>query len=237
MERHTVEEAAEILGIDLEELRARVRQGDVATERDEAGNIYVLAERDEAGNTYGLRTNASRSDISLGDITRQISVDEIKTLVANLDEAGKQAVAAEATRTASGEAKPEVVTQVVRSSGNVEARKAAVAEAVRSAADDAEARKGIATEALRSLPNDEEREAVAAAAGATPRQSSRRLNVVFSDSAYKTLEKLADDSGKTISDFVRDAIALQKWFNDVRKGGGRILVEERGRVREIINIR
>jgi hypothetical protein len=63
----------------------------------------------------------------------QISLDEIKALVANLDEAGKQAVAAQATTTASGEAKAGLVTQVVRSAGDVESRKAAVAEAVNSA--------------------------------------------------------------------------------------------------------
>jgi pyruvate/2-oxoglutarate dehydrogenase complex dihydrolipoamide acyltransferase (E2) component len=67
--------------------------------------------------------------------------------------------------------------------------------------------------------------------------TTRRLNVVFSESAYDDLKKLADQSSKTISDVVRDAIALQKWFNDVKRGGGRILVEERGRVREILNIR
>jgi hypothetical protein len=67
--------------------------------------------------------------------------------------------------------------------------------------------------------------------------ASRRLNVVFSEAAYDALKELADQSGKTISDVVRDAIALQRWFNDVRKGGDRVLVEERGRVREIINIR
>jgi pyruvate/2-oxoglutarate dehydrogenase complex dihydrolipoamide acyltransferase (E2) component len=66
---------------------------------------------------------------------------------------------------------------------------------------------------------------------------TRRLNVVFSESAYNTLKDLADESGKTISDVVRDAIALQRWFNGVRREGGRILVEQRGRVREIMNIR
>ena len=40
----------------------------------------------------------------------QLSLDEIKTLVANLEEAGKQAVAAQAMQTASGDAKPGLVT-------------------------------------------------------------------------------------------------------------------------------
>ena len=71
----------------------------------------------------------------------------------------------------------------------------------------------------------------------TPTSSTRRLNVVFSESAYSMLKDLAEESGKTISDVVRDAIALQRWFNGVRREGGRILVEQRGRVREIMNIR
>jgi len=66
---------------------------------------------------------------------------------------------------------------------------------------------------------------------------SRRLNVVFAEPAYNTLKEMAEQSGKTISEIVRDAIALQKWFTDTRRGGGRILVEERGRVREIMNVR
>jgi hypothetical protein len=69
------------------------------------------------------------------------------------------------------------------------------------------------------------------------KSAARRLNVVFSESAYNTLRDLAAESGKTISDVVRDAIALQKWFNDTRRDGGHILVEKRGRVREILNIR
>jgi pyruvate/2-oxoglutarate dehydrogenase complex dihydrolipoamide acyltransferase (E2) component len=67
--------------------------------------------------------------------------------------------------------------------------------------------------------------------------ATRRLNVVFSEAAYDDLRELANQSGKTISGVVRDAIALQKWFNGVRREGGRILVEQRGRVREIMNIR
>lgn len=66
---------------------------------------------------------------------------------------------------------------------------------------------------------------------------SRRLNVVFSEPAYNTLKEMAEQSGKSISEVVRDAIALQKWFTDTRRGGGRILVEERGRVREIMSVR
>jgi hypothetical protein len=64
----------------------------------------------------------------------QIKNDELQALVANLDEAGKQVVAAEAVKSASGQTNPELVTAVVRSAGSVEAQQAAAAEAVKSAA-------------------------------------------------------------------------------------------------------
>jgi hypothetical protein len=86
----------------------------------------------------------------------QISLDEIKTLVASLDEAGKQAVAAVATKTASGEAKPGLVTQVVRNAGNVEARKAAVAEAVNSASPENKVQ--VAGKAVEQLSPQQQKE-------------------------------------------------------------------------------
>lgn len=64
---------------------------------------------------------------------------------------------------------------------------------------------------------------------------SRRLNVSFSPSAYATLEKLADDKGKSMSEVLRDAIALEKWFTETTREGGKILVEHRnGKIREVI---
>lgn len=63
----------------------------------------------------------------------------------------------------------------------------------------------------------------------------RRVNVNFSPTAYSTLEKIAEEKGKTISEVLRDAIALEKWFDDVSKEGGRLLVERPdGKVRELV---
>ena len=81
----------------------------------------------------------------LGDIR----TDEIKTLVANLDEQGKQVVAAEAMKTASGDAKQEVVAQAVKSADTVEDEKNVVTQAVRSA-DTVEAKKAATAEAVNS---------------------------------------------------------------------------------------
>ena len=64
---------------------------------------------------------------------------------------------------------------------------------------------------------------------------SHKLNVSFSPSAYATLEKLADEKGKTMADVLRDAIALEKWFVDATKDGSKVLVEHRdGKIREVI---
>ncbi len=62
-----------------------------------------------------------------------------------------------------------------------------------------------------------------------------RVNVNFSDDAYEELSELAQRKGKTISDLLRDAIALERWFEETNREGSRVLVEKRdGKVREII---
>lgn len=61
-----------------------------------------------------------------------------------------------------------------------------------------------------------------------------RVNVNFSEGAYAELQRLAALKGKTISDVLRDALGLEKWFQDVIDGGGRVLVERNGQAREVI---
>jgi hypothetical protein len=61
-----------------------------------------------------------------------------------------------------------------------------------------------------------------------------RVNVNFTESAYKELTALAERRGKTVSDVLRDAIALEHWFDETRREGSRVLVERDGNVREII---
>jgi hypothetical protein len=61
-----------------------------------------------------------------------------------------------------------------------------------------------------------------------------RISVNLSDDAYQTLEKLAQDKGKPITQVVRDSVGLEKWFEETRKEGARVLVEREGKVREVI---
>lgn len=66
-------------------------------------------------------------------------------------------------------------------------------------------------------------------------RATRRVNVYFSDDAYEVLAEIAHRRGKSVSDVIRDAIALEKWYEDTKEEGGRVLVElGDGRVREIV---
>jgi Arc/MetJ-type ribon-helix-helix transcriptional regulator len=73
-----------------------------------------------------------------------------------------------------------------------------------------------------------------------PQRSSggvQRVNVNFSEQAYQTLQDLASRSGKSMSEVLREAIALKAWFDRERAEGSRILVERpNGQVREVISV-
>ena len=64
--------------------------------------------------------------------------------------------------------------------------------------------------------------------------TERQVTVVFSQNAYEVLEELARCKGKSITDVLRDAIALEKLFEDTRADGGHVLLERDGRLRELI---
>ena len=62
-----------------------------------------------------------------------------------------------------------------------------------------------------------------------------RVQVNFSEGAYATLSELAESRGKSMSEILREAIALEKWFQDTWASGDKILVENRrGVVRELV---
>jgi hypothetical protein len=65
-------------------------------------------------------------------------------------------------------------------------------------------------------------------------ESSHRINAVFSGKTFSDLETLAKAKGKSKTDVLRDAVALEKWFQDAQEEGGRVLVERDGELREII---
>jgi len=63
---------------------------------------------------------------------------------------------------------------------------------------------------------------------------TKRININLSDEAYDSLERLSQQKGKNMSETLRDALALEKWFQDTRREGGRVLIEKGRKIREII---
>ena len=61
-----------------------------------------------------------------------------------------------------------------------------------------------------------------------------RVNVNFSEGVYNDLETLAESRGKSKADVLRDAIALERWFDEARREGSRILIDRDGDIREVI---
>lgn len=61
-----------------------------------------------------------------------------------------------------------------------------------------------------------------------------RVNVNFSESAYRDLTEMAERKGKTVSDVLRDAVTLERWFDEASREGSRVLIERDGTMREIL---
>ena len=65
--------------------------------------------------------------------------------------------------------------------------------------------------------------------------SLRRVNVTFSDDAYRALEELAERRHTSMADVLRDAIAREKWFEDeIKSRRSRLLVDDGGNIRELV---
>jgi predicted CopG family antitoxin len=58
--------------------------------------------------------------------------------------------------------------------------------------------------------------------------------IEVSDSVYQTLLSLAASKGTSVADVLGSAIALQEQALKTRDEGGRLLVENRGRMQEIV---
>ncbi len=61
-----------------------------------------------------------------------------------------------------------------------------------------------------------------------------RVSVEFSREAYGDLHRLARERGTTVSRTIRDALRLENFANETRKKGGCLLVNEGGRLSEIV---
>ena len=63
------------------------------------------------------------------------------------------------------------------------------------------------------------------------------MSVQFSDQAYRLVEDIADQSGISMGEAIRRAIALYAWYRENRSQGNRILVERpNGSIRELVRL-
>jgi len=58
--------------------------------------------------------------------------------------------------------------------------------------------------------------------------SQKRLNVRLTEDDYTAITQLARSQNKTISELIRDSLALEKWFYERQKEGDQVLVQRRG---------
>lgn len=66
-------------------------------------------------------------------------------------------------------------------------------------------------------------------------RATREVRVNFSDDAYKLLEAIAERTGKSVSEILRDALALEKLYDETVLENGRVLIERKdGSLREVV---
>ena len=64
--------------------------------------------------------------------------------------------------------------------------------------------------------------------------TAKRVGLNVTPQVYDQIQVLAQKQGKTISGLIRDALALEAWFDRLREDGGRVLLERNGEIREIV---
>lgn len=67
--------------------------------------------------------------------------------------------------------------------------------------------------------------------------TTNERQVSLDEDTYITAAVLAEQRHISVPQLLRQAVTTQRWFDNVRSAGGRILVEERGKLREILEIR
>jgi ribbon-helix-helix CopG family protein len=66
-----------------------------------------------------------------------------------------------------------------------------------------------------------------------PTKEGRRLSVNVALDVADAIDHLAKKRGLTITDVIRRAVSTYKFIDDETSGGGKILVERNGKIREV----
>lgn len=58
--------------------------------------------------------------------------------------------------------------------------------------------------------------------------------MTFSDQAWQTIEDLSRETGAPMSEVIRQALGMYRWYRTARSMGQHVLVEREGSVREVV---
>ena len=56
----------------------------------------------------------------------------------------------------------------------------------------------------------------------------KRLSIRMTAEAYDEIVRLAANEEKSIAELIRDALALEKFVNEIQQAGGKILIQNKG---------
>jgi len=59
-------------------------------------------------------------------------------------------------------------------------------------------------------------------------------SIQVSDEVYRALTLLAKEKNVSVEELLQDALSLEAAVNDARRAGGRLLVEKKGHVQELV---
>ena len=97
-----------------------------------------------------------------------------------------------------------------------------------------------ASDQLASLQNDGTSSSPSVAISPSEPKEMVRMSgatsVRFSSEAYAALESLARRKRKTVAETLRDALALETWYQDTKQSGSTVLVEREGKLRELVKV-
>src|SRR5215203_3060100 len=90
-----------------------------------------------------------------------------------------------------------------------------------------EDKQAIFTEVVRSLPDKDKKSIAAEVVRLTDEGAkAHTIQVRFSESAYQALSDFVDNTGRSLSTVLQEALSLEKFYRDQVAKGNRVLVQE-----------
>lgn len=82
---------------------------------------------------------------------------------------------------------------------------------------------------------EEELKQLRAGQDSPSRQRTRRVQFQFTEEAYQYLQAEAQRNNTSMADVIRDALSKKKWVDETLEEG-KLLVQEKGEVRRVVNL-